>query len=59
MAGKRYTPETIIRKLREAEVLQGQGKTVAEAVKQLGVTEQTFYRCRRSAAEQIFFNLMA
>ena len=41
MARKRYTPETIIRKLREAEVLQGQGKTIAEMVKQLGVTEQT------------------
>ena len=46
MARKRYTPETIIRKLREAEVLQGQGKTVAETVKRLGVTEQTFYRWR-------------
>ena len=47
MARKRYTPETIIRKLREAEVLQGQGKTVAETVKRLGVTEQTFYRWRK------------
>jgi|GEM_PF-54998 len=47
MARKRYTPETIIRKLREAEVLQGQGKIVAEMVKQLGVTEQTFYRWRK------------
>jgi hypothetical protein len=42
LARKRYTPETIIRKLREAEVLQGQGKTIVEVVKQLGVTEQTF-----------------
>ena len=47
MARKRYTPEVIIRKLREAEVLQGQGKTIAEVVKQLGVTEQTFYRWRK------------
>ena len=47
MARKRYTPETIIRKLREAEGLQGQGKTVAETVKQFGVTEQTFYRWRK------------
>ena len=39
MARKRYTPETIIRKLREAEVLQGQGKTIAEVVKQLGMLE--------------------
>ena len=47
MAKKRYTPETIIRKLREAEILQGQGKTIAQAVKHIGVTEQTFYRWRK------------
>jgi len=47
MARKRYSPEIIIRKLREAEVLQGQGRTVAEVVKQLGITEQTFYRWRK------------
>jgi hypothetical protein len=33
MAKKRYTPETIIHKLREAEVLQGQGQTIAQAVR--------------------------
>lgn len=44
MAKKRFTPDTIIRKLREAEILQGQGKTIAQAVKHIGVTEQTFYR---------------
>ena len=47
MAKKRYTPDTIIRKLREAEILQGQGKTIAQAVKHIGVTEQTFYRWRK------------
>jgi transposase-like protein len=47
MAQKRYRPEQIIRKLREAEVAQAQGKTVAQAVKQLGVSEQTFYRWRK------------
>jgi len=47
MAKKRYTPEIIIRKLREAEVLQGQGRTIAQVVKQLGITEQTFYRWRK------------
>ena len=47
MAKKRYTPETLIRKLREAEVLQGQGQTIAQVVKQLGITEQTFYRWRK------------
>ncbi len=48
MAKKRYTPEAIIYKLREVEILQGQGKTVAQAVKQTGVTEQTFYRWRKA-----------
>lgn len=47
MAKKRYTPEIIIRKLREAEVLQGQGKTIAQVVKHIGITEQTFYRWRK------------
>jgi len=47
MAKKRYTPDTIIRKLREAEILQGQGKTIAQAVKHVGVSEQTFYRWRK------------
>ena len=47
MARKRYTPETIIRKLREAEILQGQRQTIVQAVKKLGVSEQTFYRWRK------------
>lgn len=47
MAKVRYTPEQIIIKLREAEVLCGQGKTIAEAVRQIGVTEQTYYRWRK------------
>ena len=47
MEKKRYTPETIIRKRRKAEVLQGQGQTIAQVVKQLAITEQTFYRWRK------------
>ena len=47
MAKKRYTADTIIRKLREVEILQGQGKTIVQAVKHIGVTEQTFYRWRK------------
>jgi len=35
MAKKRYTSETMIRKLREAEVGQGQGQTITQVVKQL------------------------
>lgn len=45
---RRYTPEQIINKLREAEVLISQGKTIGEAARQLGVTEQTYYRWRSS-----------
>ena len=43
MAGKREKPEEIVSKLREVEVLQGQGMTIADAVRQIGVTQQTFY----------------
>jgi putative transposase len=46
MPRKKHTPEQIIIKLREAEVALSTGSTVVEAVRQLGVTEQTFYRWR-------------
>ena len=47
MARKRYTTEEIIRKLREADVLLGQGQAVAEVVRQMGVTSVTYYRWRK------------
>ncbi len=47
MAGKREKPEVIVAKLRRVEVLQGQGMTTSDAVRQIGVTEQTFYRWRK------------
>ena len=47
MPKKRTTPEQIISKLREAEVLLSQGQTVTQASKQLGVSDQTYYRWRR------------
>ena len=48
MARKRkYSAEQIITKLREAEVLVSQGKTIAEASKSLEISEQTYYRWRR------------
>ena len=47
MSRKRYTPEQIIRMLREAEVLISQGMTASEASRQIGVVEQTYYRWRR------------
>ena len=46
MAKKRFRPEEIIAKLREADVLLAQGSKVPEVVKSLGVTEQTYYRWR-------------
>jgi len=47
MARKRYKPEEIIQILREIEVLTSQGRSVAEAAKQCGIVEQTYYRWRR------------
>ena len=46
MPSKRHSPEQIIGKLREAEVLISQGATIPVAARQIGVTEQTFYRWR-------------
>jgi putative transposase len=43
-AGKRFKPEQIIYLLREIEVLMGSGKTIHEACKQSGNSEQTYYR---------------
>ncbi|MBU6378631.1 MAG: transposase [Gammaproteobacteria bacterium] len=48
MAKQRYTTEEIIHKLREADVLIGQGQTIAQVTKQIGVTEQTYFRWRKS-----------
>jgi transposase-like protein len=47
MAGKRDKPEDVVLKLRQVEVLQGQGIAVADAVRQIGVTQQTYYRWRK------------
>jgi transposase-like protein len=46
MARKHHKPEQIVAKLRQVEVLLAQGKTATEAVRTLGVTEQTYYRWR-------------
>ncbi len=45
--GKKELAEQIIPRLREVEVEVGRGKTVAEAVKKIGVTEQTYYRWKK------------
>jgi transposase-like protein len=47
MAKKSYSPEQVINKLREAEILLNQGATIGEASRKIGVTEQTYYRWRK------------
>src|SRR3954454_878592 len=47
MSRKRHKPEEIVAKLRQVEVLTAQGRTVAEAIRSVGVTEVTFYRWRQ------------
>ena len=47
MGRKRYTPEQIIGMLREGEVLLSQGRKTGEVCRQLGVSEQSYYRWRR------------
>ena len=46
MPRKRFAAEEIVNKLREADVLLSKGQTVALACKQIGVTDQTYYRWR-------------
>jgi transposase-like protein len=47
MPKKRHTPEEIVSKLRQVDVLVSQGTPVADAVRQIGVTEVTYYRWRQ------------
>lgn len=47
MANKRPKPEEIVTKLRQVEVLIGQGLSRLDAIRQIGVVEQTYYRWRR------------
>ena len=44
---KRFTGTQIVSKLRQADVLLGQGKTVPEVVKELEISQQTYYRWRQ------------
>ena len=47
MPRKRHKPEEIVAKLRQVDVLVAQGRSVADAVRSIGVTEVTYYRWRR------------
>ena len=47
MPRKRYKPEEIVTKLRQVDVLVSQGSSVADAIRQIGVSEVTYYRWRQ------------
>jgi putative transposase len=47
MPWKRYKPEEIVAKLRQVDVLVSQGQSMADAIRQIGVSEVTFYRWRQ------------
>lgn len=47
MGRKNYTPEQIIKHLREAEILFGKGDSTGQVCKKIGVSEQTYYRWRK------------
>ena len=47
MAKRSYKPEEIVAKLRQVDVLNSQGMAMADAIRQVGVSEVTFYRWRK------------
>lgn len=54
MATKRLTPEHIINHLREIEILVNQGKTVAEACRQINIVEQIYYNwCKEYVGTEV------
>ena len=48
MSRKKYSTEKIISLLREVELLSNQGKSIKEVSRKLGITEQTYYRWRKT-----------
>ena len=47
MANKRHKPEEIVQKLRQVDVLVGQGIARVDAIREVRITEQTYYRWRK------------
>jgi transposase-like protein len=47
MANKKYSPEQAVAKLRQIDVLIGEGKTIHQACKDAGITDVTYYRWRK------------
>src|SRR5215831_20046727 len=61
MTRKRYKPEEIVAKLRQVDVLVSQGQNMADAIRQIGVSEVTYYRWRQECGglktEQVWATL--
>lgn len=53
MAGEREKPEDIVLRLHQVEVLQGQGESGSDAVRQIGVTVRTYYRWHWTCPENV------
>ncbi len=47
MGIKRHSPEEVVTKLRQVEVLVGQGMAMIDAIRQISIAEQTYYRWRK------------
>ena len=47
MSGKNFTPEQVIRKLREADVLVSKGEAILQVCRKIGVSDVTYYRKRK------------
>lgn len=47
MAKKRYKPEEIVNLLRQVDIVMAQGKSIADAIRHIGVTDATYYRWRQ------------
>ena len=54
MPRKHHKPEEIVAKLRQVDVLTSQGKSVADAIRAIGVTEVTYYRWRQERRTPVF-----
>jgi hypothetical protein len=51
VSGKRYSPQEVISKLREAEIYLAEGLSVGDVIRRLGVTKITYYRWRKEYVE--------
>jgi transposase-like protein len=52
MPKKRYKPEESVAKLRQVDVVVSQGQNIADAIRQIGVSEVTYYRWRQTAGSR-------